>query len=433
MAGTYGEPGKNPFALKGIAGVLSPVVNAETGVTQIYRQGAALQFQSLGTYNPSTGKFTPDPNAGNLTQNEIKALSSTEGINNIKNAAKTTTIQGVKAGGGTDAEAQAKANKLISPNSASNPGGQPGQGGNSSQDAEKDLNDLKEGTRYKKGQFREDLRYPANLQIQHQDVIEFNMLSYEKRSTSEGNNPLGSFPERSAYTSRIIGKVILPIPGGISDTNSVNWGSDNLYAAQKAATDLANTIITKGAGSGATLLEQQTEQASASSGEIQQGLTALFAQQAVGTTNILARFQGAVQNPNMELLFSGPSLRPFNFTFKLSARGVDDREQIRQIIRFFKQGMAAQRTASQLFLKAPNTFKIRYLHKAKDHPYINYIKECALQSFTVNYTPEGNYMTFADGLMTSYEITMQFQELEPIFNDDYGNLDGKSIDTNIGY
>ena len=42
-------------------------------------------------------------------------------------------------------------------------------------------------------------------------------------------------------------------------------------------------------------------------------------------------------------------------------------------------------------------------------------------------------MTFADGLMTSYEISMQFQELEPIFNDDYGNLDGKSIDTNIGY
>ena len=135
----------------------------------------------------------------------------------------------------------------------------------------------------------------------------------------------------------------------------------------------------------------------------------------------------------MELLFSGPTLRPFTFNFKLSARGTKDRDEIRQIIRFFKQGMAVQRTQSQLFLKAPHTFKIRYLHKTKDHPYINLIKECALQSFTVNYTPEGNYMTFADGLMTSYEISMQFQELEPIFNDDYGNLDGKSIDTNIGY
>jgi hypothetical protein len=431
MAGTYGEPGKNSFALKGIGGVLSPVVNAETGVTQIYRQGAGNTYQSLGTYNPSTGKFAADTNA-KLSESEIKSLSGSEGINNIKNAAKTTTIQGVKAAGGTDAEAQAKANKLISPNSASNGGNQDSQGG-SVADTQKDLDDLKQGTRYKKGDFKENLQYPANLQIQHQDIIEFRMLKYEKRSASEGKGQLGSFPERSDYTERTIGRVILPIPGGISDTNSVSWGSDNLYAAQKAATDLANATITKGAGAGTTLLEQQAEQASASSGEIQQGLTALFAQQAVGTTNILSRFQGAVQNPNMELLFTGPTLRPFNFTFKLSARGVDDREQIRQIIRFFKQGMAVQRTTSQLFLKAPNTFKIRYLHKAKDHPYINYIKECALQSFTVNYTPEGNYMTFADGLMTSYDITMTFQELEPIFNDDYSKLPGGNSDTVIGY
>lgn len=433
MAGTYGEPGKNPFTLKGISGILSPVVNAETGVTQIYKQGAGNTYQSLGTLDPKTGKFTADTKA-NLSQNEIKALSSSEGINNIQNAAKTVTIQGVKAAGGTDAEAQAKANALIKPNSASNGGNTDTQGGNPTQDAEKDLKDLKEGTRYKKGQFREDLRYPAKLQIEHQDVIEFNMLSYEKRSFSEsGNNNLGSFNERSNYTSRIIGKVILPIPGGISDTNAVTWGSDSLPAAKKALADFANSIITGGAESGANTAEGQVNQASASSTEIQQGIAAYFTEQAIGSTNILSRTQGAIQNPNMELLFSGPSLRPFNFTFKLSARGQDDKNQIRQIIRFFKQGMAAQRTASQLFLKAPNTFKIRYLHKAKDHPYINYIKECALQSFTVNYTPEGNYMTFADGLMTSYEITMQFQELEPIFNDDYSKLPGGNSDTVIGY
>lgn len=425
--GTYGEPGKNPFTVKGIGGVLSPVVNSTTGVTQIYKQGALNRYQSLGTLDPKTGKFSADSKAS-LSEAEVKSLSSQEGINNIKNAAKTATIKGIEATGTDSQSAQNQANKLLSPNSGSNPNSQSGSVG----DTQKDLEDLKEGTRYKKGDFKEDLRYPANLQIEHQDVLQFNMLSYEKRSASEGNSQLGSFNERSKYTSRTIGRVILPIPAGISDTNSVSWGSDNLYAAQKAATDLANATITKGASGGAALLEQQTEQASASSGEIQQGLTALFAQQAVGTTNILSRFQGAVQNPNMELLFTGPSLRPFNFTFKLSARSVADKNQITQIIRFFKQGMAVQRTASQLFLKAPNTFKIRYLHKNEDHKYINHIKECALQSFTVNYTPEGNYMTFADGLMTSYEITMQFQELEPIFNDDYATLD-KNEDTVIGY
>jgi len=424
MAGTYGEPGKNPFQVKGIGGILSPVVNAETGVTQIYKQGAALQFQSLGTYNPSTGKFTASQNSG-LSQNEIKALSSAEGINNIKNAAKITTAQGVKTSGGTDAEAQAKSNKLISPNSAT-----PIAAEENKAALERELKESEKLSRFK---FPEKLSYPSNLQIEHQDVIKFNMLKYEPRNINESaNQGLGSFGERSNFTSRTIGNVFLPIPGGISDTNSVTWGSDEMNPLEKSLAEIANSVITGGGAAGANTLEAQTQNVQENSGAVRTGIAAIFTAQAIGKSNILSRTQGAVFNPNMELLFSGPPLRPFNFTFKLSARSVADREQIRQIIRFFKQGMAVQRTASTLFLKAPHTFKIQYLHKNKDHPYINLIKECALQSFTVNYTPEGNYMTFADGLMTSYEITMQFQELEPIFNDDYSKLD-QDKDTVIGY
>ena len=424
MAGTYGEPGKNPFQVKGIGGILSPVVNAETGVTQIYKQGAALQFQSLGTYNPSTGKFTASQNSG-LSQNEIKALSGVEGINNIKNAAKITTAQGVKASGGTDAEAQAKSNKLISPNSAT-----PIAAEENKAALERELKESEKLSRFK---FPEKLSYPSNLQIEHQDVIKFNMLKYEPRNINESaNQGLGSFGERSNFTSRTIGNVFLPIPGGISDTNSVTWGSDEMNPLEKSLAEIANSVITGGGAAGANTLEAQTQNVQENSGAVRTGIAAIFTAQAIGKSNILSRTQGAVFNPNMELLFSGPTLRPFTFTFKLSARGKADREQIRQIIRFFKQGMAVQRTASTLFLKAPHTFKIQYLHKNKDHPYINLIKECALQSFTVNYTPEGNYMTFADGLMTSYEITMQFQELEPIFNDDYSKLD-QDKDTVIGY
>lgn len=426
MAGTYGEPGKNPFTLKGISGILSPVVNAETGVTQIYKQGAGNTYQSLGTYNPSAGKFTVDPNAGNLTQNEIKALSGPEGINNIKNAAKNTTIQGVKASGGTDAEAQAKANKLINPNSASNPEG----GENTSAALDQELKDSEKLSRF---EFPKNLRYPADIQIEHQDVIRFNMLKYEPRNINESaNQGLGSFGERSNFTSRTIGSVLLPIPAGISDTNAVNWGSDEMSPLEKSLAEIANSVITGGAEAGTSTAETQVQNVQENSGAVKTGIAAIFTSQAIGKSNILSRTKGAVFNPNMELLFSGPTLRPFGFTFKLSARGTKDREQIRQIIRFFKQGMAVQRTISTLFLKAPHTFKIQYLHKSKDHPYINQIKECALLSFTVNYTPEGNYMTFADGLMTSYEITMQFQELEPIFNDDYYQLD-KNQDSVIGY
>ena len=32
--------------------------------------------------------------------------------------------------------------------------------------------------------------------------------------------------------------------------------------------------------------------------------------------------------------------------------------------------------------------------------------------------PGGNYMTYSDGSMTSYQVTMSFGELEPIYNND---------------
>jgi hypothetical protein len=50
----------------------------------------------------------------------------------------------------------------------------------------------------------------------------------------------------------------------------------------------------------------------------------------------------------------------------------------------------------------------------------------------VSYTPEGQYATFNDGAMVSYQITMQFQELEPIFNEDYTN-DGTKPSPDIGF
>ena len=106
----------------------------------------------------------------------------------------------------------------------------------------------------------------------------------------------------------------------------------------------------------------------------------------------------------------------------MSARSAPEADEIIRIIRFFKQGMAPIRSASNLFIKSPHTFKIRYIHDGGDHPFLNKFKECALKNMTVNYTPEGNYATFRDGKMISYQITMSFQELVPVFNDDYGRF-----------
>ena len=137
-----------------------------------------------------------------------------------------------------------------------------------------------------------------------------------------------------------------------------------------------------------------------------------IAQAAVGGSGrLLTRQTGAVLNPNMQLLFKQPQLRPFQFTFQLTPRDKQEALTVMQIIRLFKQAMAPIRSDSMLFLKSPHTFKLTYLHQEKDHPYIGSIKECALISCGVDYTPDENYSTYDDGVMTSYSLALAFKEI----------------------
>jgi hypothetical protein len=138
------------------------------------------------------------------------------------------------------------------------------------------------------------------------------------------------------------------------------------------------------------------------------------------------------------LLFNGPSLRSFGFTFSFYPRSKDEAKMVRQIIRAFKQSMSVKRSKTSLLLKAPHTFAISYVTAGqKQHPYLNSFKECALTSCSVDYTPDGTYMTYGgtsddDRSMTAYRLSLQFQELEPIFDDEYYEID-KNADRFIGF
>ena len=101
----------------------------------------------------------------------------------------------------------------------------------------------------------------------------------------------------------------------------------------------------------------------------------------VTVNQLLARGNGEVINPNMELLFGGPTLRNFRFNFKLTPRNEKEAEQVKLIIRAFKRNMAPQAQGGTLdsgtwFLKTPNVFKLRYRSGRTDHPFLHRFKQC---------------------------------------------------------
>ncbi len=258
--------------------------------------------------------------------------------------------------------------------------------------------------------------FPTGIDSNKQDLIEFASLEYSPKTVG-ATGTVGTSMDNKTVT----GRVILPIPGGINDNNSVDWGSANMNAAEMAAAAIAVGGI-EGGGDGFTEAVGQTaESIKANAGEIKKALGKTIAGQVTGTgQQLMQRTTGQVMNPNMELLFNGPQLRSFGFTFKLSPRTSKEAENIVKIIRFFKERMAPVKSSGNLFLKSPDTWRIKYLNGNKNtHKFLNRFKECAMMSTSVNYTPDGSYATYSDGSMVSYNLTLNFQEIEPVFNTDY--------------
>ena len=260
----------------------------------------------------------------------------------------------------------------------------------------------------------ENLVYPTTLRRSNNDRLKITVLT----PISAGGDEFGEDIKEP------IGSVTLPVPGNFSDKNQVDFKSGTLNPLEKALAESGLEALLDGR---TEKLEGNLKRALDGKDELKSVVAGLFVGKAInkGANDILSRTAGAIINPNMQLLFSGPQLRPFDFSYKLSPRDRGESIQVQKIIRMFKQSSAVQRTATEFFLRSPNRYKLQFLTRGDSaHTFLPKIKTCALLGFGVNYTPDNSFMTYENSSMVSYNITFSFQEIEPVFNDEYGNEDG---------
>lgn len=298
--------------------------------------------------------------------------------------------------------------------------------------------------------------YPRDILKTRQDTLRITQYTYQPPKGDIFTNAnvnvgdiLSQGLQRGTALKDYIGTVILPIPNGIQDSNNVNWGSDEMNNLTAAATaQIMSTLpqaalgsMASGLLSGFTGMPNVTPYALlatlASKGiaspevqaQLKTAISSLILKQGgfeVPAETILSRGLGIVPNSNMELLFNGPSLRQFTFAYRMSPRSEQEAKDVRKIIRFFKQGMAARKQNSQggsgarsLFLGTPNVFKLEYKTGNEDIEGLNKFKICAMTGFSVNYAPDGEWAAYDKGQPVSLTVNMGFQELEPIYNTDY--------------
>ena len=289
------------------------------------------------------------------------------------------------------------------------------------------------------------LTYPENMEG---DRIRIQVKEYAKSGLGSASQTFG-FGSASTRKSTTVSTIFLPIQRGYGDTLSCNWGEGELNPLTAMMANVAyNTISTsaaegdlgKGLRAGMGSLQQAGQtllgDANGQNEDMRQFIASYFTQQAIGGgSGILSRTAGASINNNLELLFQGPTLRAFSFQFRLTPRSASENRTIKQIIKTFKVSMVPEATESNLFLLAPHVFDITYLTTIdgglRQQPYMNKFKRCALKDFSVNYSPDGSYMTYKDGGMTAYDLSMTFAELDPVLSNDYEGID--STDEGMGF
>jgi hypothetical protein len=285
--------------------------------------------------------------------------------------------------------------------------------------------------------------------------------------------------QRNSALKKVIATTILPIPSGIQDNNAISWGDDsmnNLTAAvaskiydnpgralggnlavdfTSAIADVFGVKLDTGAIKQINTIADSVGitnlPALLANPQTKAAITSLIAKGAgfeIPAETILARGFGIVPNSNLELLFQGPTLRSFGFTWRMSPRSKLEARNVKRIIRMFKQGSAPRKLNSQsgagaasVFLGTPNVFKLSYKTGNKEISGLNKFKICALVNMSVVYAPDGQWSAYAEGQPVSIQLSLNFQEIEPVYESDYqkdifGNLgDNYSPvkDDDVGY
>ena len=320
----------------------------------------------------------------------------------------------------------------------------------------------------------ESMAYPLefNFKQDHFKITKFNYVrpsvnqSKSQRQTFVGETGPGyggKYRKKSRYSeqnvagdgvinsSKPLGSIFLPMPKA-TDVNGVEWGKSELTISGLAALGGANMLTAGGKFLARTEEEMQNDKAASDllvknrreidgSGATEMG-SALYTQAMaklaggvfgveLDADTVLARQGGRVLNPNAEMLFQGPVIRDFAFSFLMIARSQKEGDEIRKILRFLKLGMAPKyRTTT--YLKAPDVFTLEYKNgKGKDDLLrtVNQFNPggLALTTMNVDYAPNGYWSAYRDSQPVILKMDLNFTELRPIYEGDQAGTPEDSV------
>ncbi len=218
-------------------------------------------------------------------------------------------------------------------------------------------------------------------------------------------------PFNARSQRRLKTAIALHIPNQLSVRYSTQWGEADTATAQalmSAGASGVNAVGEAMAGNPTAAKKNLTDMgATGAEAAFAYGLNKVPGAQAIqGAT-------GLASNPKREQTFQGVDFRKFTFDYQFYPRDEFEAQNVLNIIHQFKLHMHPEFKSELNYVWIyPSEFDIIYYTNGGENLNLHKHTSCVLESMNVNYTPNGNFSVFANGMPTQINMSLEFRELQ---------------------
>ena len=272
------------------------------------------------------------------------------------------------------------------------------------------------------------LRYPSQLGgMTAPDYVQFVPMEY-RSNMNGGPQQAGGNAGPGQQGAQA---VILYMPNSTPAVGNVNNWGDQTYAgpigelmksigSEAARMSYANYKSISDVTEQLTKSFQNIRDNTNVGGVIRQGALQ-FVGGAMGTSagQLLALSQGKVYNPNVELLYTAPGMRSFDFSFKFVPKNAQEASEMNRIIVNFKKWSAPKDLQNGMF-EVPHVWQVQYMTGGSDNDMMNKFKPAACTSVTVQANPQTTmHVAHPDGVPIETVMSLSFREVNIITRSDH--------------
>ena len=216
-----------------------------------------------------------------------------------------------------------------------------------------------------------------------------------------GVEAAGQFaPNASRSQRRLKTAIALHIPHQLSIRYGMQWSEEDSALLQGAADAIQTAFGDKSAVAKMTGIADLGLEAGAAF-----GLT-----KAPGAASAAL---GIAANPKKEQTFKGVDFRKFTFDYQFFPRDAKEAENVLNIIKQFKLHMHPEfKSELEYVWVYPSEFDIIYYNKYVENTNIHKHTSCVLEEMNVNYTPNGSFQVFENGMPVQINMSLGFKELQ---------------------